>query len=258
MDPRRLDSTQIRNILNCEPPKHGIGEPSDAKPAEQPRLVLNLPKVIDKNTNPDIASAVNNKQQERPANLINTRDNPEILQYIPQVPKNATIYIDINIYVVEDDSNTGQTQEPCENAKPSKPESRFADSPILSEDIRVPEPIRINKMVIPSMSGEIRKNTMRINRPLSRDSQSSDNESQIASDFYLGKREEFESQDEVMEERDEKKAMVDAVRGVKDFWRHGVCMHPITFATRTVQYNTENGAYYNLESVDYSNKLIPK
>jgi len=256
MDPRRLDSTQIRNILNCEPPKHGITEAPDSKPAETPRLVLNLPRVIDKNASPELASAVNNKQQGRPANLINTKDNPEILQYIPQVPKNATIYIDINIYVVEDDSNTGQTHEPGENVKLSKPESRFNDSPILSEDIRVPEPIRINKMVIPSISGEIKKNTMRINRPLSRNSQSSDSESRNASDFYLGKREEFESQE--AEERDDKKVIAGAVKGVKDFWTHGVCMHPITFATRTVQYNTENGGYYGLESVDYSNKMIPK
>lgn len=261
MDPRRLNTAQIRNILNCEPPKHAHNEARDAQQPEQPRLLLNLPKAVERPTNAEPPQTPNNdKQSNNPGTRINTKDNPELLQYLPQVPKNATVYIDINIYVVEDDSHTGQTHIPGEHTKSPKPPSDFNNSPILSEHMQVPEPLRINKLVIPSISHGLKKNGEKSGQ---RDVWRNDGailESDDGSGEEVGlrKRESLEGDECASEGSGDAREVEDVVKSVSDYWTKKPALYPHTFVNKAMTYNAESGNYFNVESVDYSSKMMRK
>lgn len=165
MDLRHLDSSRVKDIINRGPPDHNIKDATVGCPRENIQLLLNPPEDAERDVDSQNVPSNAERSFSRPGTRINTKDNPELLQYLPQIPKNATVYIDINIYVVEDDINTGQINGPEENVRCDQPVSDFNNSPMLSENIQLPEPIRIKKMVIPSISSELKKNTLTVNRP---------------------------------------------------------------------------------------------
>lgn len=52
--------------------------------------------------------------------------------------------------------------------------------------------------------------------------------------------------------------MEEVAKNVSDFWMKKPSLYPIALMSKSIAYNPESGDYCNIESVDFSNKMIPK
>lgn len=257
MDPRRLDRNHIRQILNCEPPMSGIKDLLEDRKIEPPKLVLNMPKLLETQPVAETPQIVNKALQEKTTHMINTKNNPEILQYLPQLPSNTSIYIEINIYMVEDDvQNTAQTNGTSDNVQQMMAESQPNNSSLFSDKVQNNDGYHNKKLYIPNLNNGFKKSTIKIDHPLSENDMSSGRDSDDISESELEKRQSCYSDDRVYE--DQGNNVYDLFDRVKKYWTNRYAIYPITFKKKSMFYSSVNGEYCNLELVDYSNKIIPQ
>lgn len=159
MDPRRLDSIRIKNILNCEPPSLTLSEPVDKKPVIEP---VPIP-IIEAKPKPAEPSQQNNFEhfmcrllKERQTGKLNPETQQSLMSMLPFVPEKCSIYMDINIYVVEDkDEENEQPVEiksaPEETKKPINVIPKFqlsAQIPLPMQPLVKPlKPISLEKPI---------------------------------------------------------------------------------------------------------------
>ena len=254
MDPRRLDNSNMKSIFNCQPPTSSLNDSGDnnrrrfeLEKVSEPTEQLNGIRV-NKSVHPDLS--------EKCGFEISKDDFPELERILPNLSRNSSIYIDINIYVVEDDEQTPQKPQIPKNQEQKPSEITINKKPsIFSQTPPDNEQPKSNKLFIPNIATSVNPR-LKLPVPLNTyNNISSDSESSLVDDFQLEKRENCSDD---FEYDTEGCFISDLFNKVKRYWNGSYAFCPYTFKKKVKYYNEESGEYLNMESIDYSNKVIPK
>ena len=254
MDPRRLDSTRIQNILNCEPPPVNQKEPVDRKPViESAPVSKPESKPAETNQQNKFEDFMSRLLKDRQIGKINPETKETLKSMIPGLTDKCSVYMDINIYVVEEPENEKIHVEPrITVSEPIKP------IPIIPKPQAIPKPVeptqefKSTKIFIPSFSSEFKERNFEINEPVLKINKIIPEPPKYINDYPdLVKRtfnEDFEDND---------KSLSNLLQKVKFYWRGTNPNYPYTFKKKYYTYYTDTGEFCYTEAIDHSKKVIP-
>lgn len=254
MDPRRLDSTRIQNILNCEPPPSIQEEQIETKPTIEPISIPKPePKANDENQQNKFEDLMGRLLKDRQLGKLNPETQETLKSIIPGLSDKCSIYMDINIYVVEEPEIEKVRPEP--KAPPSEP---IKPVPIIPKPQMIPRPtepiqeFKSTKIFIPSFNSELKERKFETHEPVAKVNKVIPEPPKRINDYPdLFKRtfnEDAESND---------KSLNNLLQKIKFYWRGTNQSYPYTFKKRYYSYYTETGEFCYTEAIDHSKKVIP-